>query len=509
MKLVTADEMRRMDAATVEKYGVPGMVLMENAGRAVAEAVGEMLLQHPGAEVLIICGKGNNGGDGLVAARHLSNRGVPVQVALLADGSELQGNAAANFRIAHNMGVRMTQNVDEDAVRVQVSRADIIVDAILGIGISGEVHGLPRAAIEAVNASRARVLAVDIPSGINADTGAVSGVATQAERTVTFGAMKLGQALHPGAEHCGELTVIDITIPKSLTNSGTVKANLVTDAMAREMLPPRSPAMHKGDAGRVLVLAGSTGMTGAAALCAQAATRAGAGLVYLGCPRSLNGILEEKCTEAMTVPLAETPEGSLSQECLTEVLGLSARSEVVALGPGLSQSPDTATFVQQAVKSIPAALVIDADGLNCLAGHAGTLAERSAPTVITPHPGELGRLLDMTVDGVQENRVDAARRAAEATGAVVVLKGAATVTAEPGGEVWVNRTGNSGMAGGGMGDVLTGIIAAFLAGGAEPVSAAAAGVYYHGLAADIAAQEGKRGLIAGDLLWSLQEALPD
>lgn len=510
MKLVTADQMRRIDAAAIEKHGIPSIVLMENAGRQVADAVGEMLRDDPRARVLIVCGKGNNGGDGLVAARHLLNRGADVQVALLAPGDELRGDAAVNYRIARNIGVPLVEHADEEAVRVTTSRAGMIVDAILGTGISGEVQGIARAAIEAVNRSPARVVAVDIPSGINADTGAVCGVAVQADMTVTFALPKLGLAQHPGVQHCGELRVADISIPRHLLESHSLKANLVTPGMAADMLPGRHAAMHKGDAGRVLVVAGAGGMTGAAALCAQAAVRAGAGLVFIACPASLNDILEVKCTEAMTLPLPETDERSLAAGAGERVLAEAGRSDAVALGPGLSQHPETTALVRRLVAQIPVPLVLDADGLNALEGEPGPLRERRAPTVITPHPGELARLVGGTAEGIQQDRVDAARRAAEATGAVVVLKGAATVTAEPGGEIWVNSTGNPGMAGGGMGDVLTGMIAAFLAGGAEATGAAVAGVYYHGLAADIAAGEsGMRGLAATDVAGAMPRALAD
>ena len=509
MKLATADEMRRIDAAGMQKYGIPGAVLMENAGRQVAEAVRGLLDAFPGARVVIFCGKGNNGGDGFVAARHLSNQGADVHCVLLADPSALTGDAAANFRIAHTMGVPIEENADDSAVRVRADRADIIVDAILGTGASGEVHGVARTAIEAINASDAPVVAADIPSGIHADTGAILGAAVRADVTVTFGIPRLGLVQYPGREHCGELRVVDISLPRHLLTSDSLKANLVTSELAESFLPPRFAAMHKGDAGRVLVVAGSVGMTGAAALCSIAAVRAGAGLVTLACPASLNDILEAKCTEAMTLPVAETGMRTISPAARDAILSQAMRSEVVALGPGLSQHPETAALVKELVGGIPVALVLDADGLNCLGRDVTLLSGRTAPTIITPHPGELARLIGSTTDAIQQDRVDAARRAAQATGAIVILKGAATVTADPGGEAFINATGNPGMASGGMGDVLAGIVAAFVAGRATPISAAIAAVHYHGQAADLAAEAGQRGLCATDLLDALQQALPD
>lgn len=496
-----------MDAAAMDKYGIPGAILMENAGLAVADAVWELLACSSDPRVLIVCGKGNNGGDGLVAARHLQNRGADVHVALLTAGSELAGDAAVNYRIACSMGVPLTENADGSAVRALLCRADLVVDAILGTGITGEVRGVAREAIEAIRARDARTVAVDIPSGIHADTGAVLGAAVQAQVTVTFGLPKLGLVQYPGRAHCGELRVADISLPRALLTSELLKAEWVTADLARSFLPQRPPDLHKGDAGRVLVVAGSPGMTGAAALCGTGALRAGAGLVTVACPAGVQDVIAGKCLEVMTLALPQTPACTLGREALEPLLQAANRSDGVALGPGLSQHPETAALVREAVAALPVPLVLDADGLNALGGDLTPLRKRAAPTILTPHPGELARLTGQTIDSIQQDRVDAARRAAAACGAVIVLKGAATVTAEPGGRVWVNATGNSGMASGGMGDVLTGIIAAFLVGGAEPVEAAVAGAHYHGLAADMAAQADPRGLAAGDVIEALPAAL--
>lgn len=498
-----------MDAAAMDKYGIPGVILMENAGVAVADAVSKMLACCPCARVLIVCGKGNNGGDGLVAARHLQNRGADVHVALLASGSDLTGDAAINFRIASGMGVPLTENADGPAVRALLARADIVVDAILGTGTSGEVRGVAREAIEAINARGARVVAADIPSGIHADTGAVLGAAVQAQATVTFGLPKLGLVQYPGRAHCGELRVADISLPRALLTTELLKAQWVTGELARELLPLRASDMHKGDAGRALVVAGAPGMTGAAALCGAAALRAGAGLVTVACAVGLQDVIAAKCLEVMTLGLPQTAERTLGSEAREPLLQIAGRSDAVAMGPGLSQHPETAALVREVVAALDAPLVLDADGLNALNGDLAPVKGRTAPTVLTPHPGELARLCGQTIESIQQDRVDAARRAAAACGAVLVLKGAATVTAEPGGRVWVNATGNSGMASGGMGDLLTGIIAAFLAGGADPLAAAVAGVHYHGRAADLAAENDPRSLIASDVLRALPGALAD
>ena len=509
MKLVTAQEMRTIDATTIEQYGIPGIVLMENAGRHVAEVVREMLRDVPDGNVFIVCGKGNNGGDGFVVARHLANEGHDVNVALLGSGADLPGDAGTNYQIARNMGIPIDENADEDTLWASVVLADIIVDAILGTGSSGEARGMARTAIDAINAGDAWVVAVDIPSGIDSDTGTVAGVAVRADVTVTFGLPKLGLSQYPGIHYRGELRVADITIPRDLLVSSALKANLVTPETAEGMLPERGEAIHKGDAGRVLVVAGSAGMTGAAALCSLGAVRSGAGLVTLACPAGLNDILEAKCTEVVSLPLPETSAHSLAPAAKAEVLNCARHCDVVALGPGLSQHHETATFVRETVPAIPSTLVMDADGINCLDADLSILRERGAPTIITPHPGELARLMGTTIEEVQADRIAAARVAAAEIGCVVVLKGAASVIAEPAGEVWINSTGNHGMASGGTGDVLTGVISAFAAGGAGPIEAAVAGVYYHGLAGDMAGEKGRRGLTATDLLTTLQSVLPD
>lgn len=492
------------------EQGVSGRVLMENAGRAVAEAVVERAAEvEGGARVVVVAGKGNNGGDGLVAARLLYNRGLDVVVYLLAAGQELTGDAAENYAAARAYGVPIVEEPTHQQLREACANADIIVDAILGTGIRGEVHGPAREAIEAINSAGAEVIAVDLPSGVNSDTGALCGVAVAANVTLTFGLPKVGNVVYPGAKLCGELRVVDIGIPSDAVAKADIRTHLITPELAELCLPARWADMHKGDAGRVLVVAGSRGYTGAATLAAMGALRAGAGLVYLAIPESLNPILEVKCTEAITLPLPETETASLSPQAAAAILEHAAACEAVALGPGLSRHPQTAQLVRDLVASIETPLVLDADGLNCLADTDVTpLTQRRAPTVITPHPGELARLMGRDVPTLQSDRLGAARAAAKLFSCVVVFKGAGTIVAEPDGQAWVNATGNHGMASAGVGDVLTGLIAGLLAGGANPEQAAIAGVYYHGRAADLAA-EGRdpRCVIASDLLDNLGRAM--
>lgn len=507
MKLVTAEQMRALDRRTIEEWGLPGMVLMENAGRAVVQAVAELLNGGAGP-VVVVAGKGNNGGDGFVVARWLAWAGIEVEVCLLTAGEELTGDAATNYAFATRAGVTIFEGAERELLDDRLDRAALIVDGVLGTGVSGEVRGSAAAAIAAMNAAPAPVVAIDIPSGVHADTGAILGDAVWAHTTVTFALPKVGLYQYPGRERCGQIIVAPIGMARALTEDDALTTNLTLDEDAAWMLPGRVPEMHKGDAGRLLVIAGSAGMTGAAALAGHGAARAGAGLVYIACPQSLNDILEVKCTEVLTRPMPETEARSLALAAEEELAGAAAGVDAVVLGPGLSQHEETAELARRLALRIEAPLLIDADGLNAFAGLAAELADRPGATVLTPHPGEMARLTGLSIGAIGADRLAAARALAEQSGAVVVLKGAGTVTAAPDGEAWVNPTGNEGMASGGMGDVLSGMIGAFLAGGAPALEAAVAGVFYHGRAADLAAQPGRRGLVASDLLNLLPSVFP-
>jgi NAD(P)H-hydrate epimerase len=481
--LVGAEGMRALDRRTIEALGVPGPVLMESAGRAVAEAV---LARRP-RRVHVVCGAGNNGGDGLVVARHLHALGVEVDVALL---GAPRGDAAAQLERARAFGVAEGRG----------EGADLIVDAIFGTGLARTVEGDAARAIQAINARAVCVVAVDLPSGLDADTGQVHGVAVRADETVTFGLPKVGLALEPGRSLAGAVSVARIGIAERAPGV-EADAELWTRAAAAQFLPERRSEGHKGSFGHVLVVAGSEGKTGAAALATRAAIRAGAGLVTLACPAGLNDVLEEKCTEAMTAPVADTPERAFAGAAEDAILALAEDRDVVALGPGIGRAPETAALVRGLCKRISKPLVLDADGINAFEGHPGELRA----SVITPHPGEAARLLGCETAEIQRDRLGAARRLAEETGAVVVLKGAATVVAGAGAPPLINPTGGPALASGGTGDVLTGLVAALLAQGLAPRCAAGVGVYLHGLAGDRLAV-GDSGLMAGDLADSLPEA---
>ena len=498
--MVSAEQMRARDHFTIEELGVPGELLMESAGRSVTQAV----LERVPAEVLVVCGRGNNGGDGLVVARHLHMLGLPVQVVLLADATQLRGDAAANLTRARAVGVPFAEGTWRPPVR------GVIVDAILGTGLARELEGAAAEAVDRIREARrgaCHVVSIDLPSGLHSDTGQPLGRAIAADLTVTIGLPKLGLVLEPGRSLAGEVVVARIGIADRIPGSEAT-AELWSAACAGALLPERVHAGHKGTFGHVLLVAGSQGKTGAAALATEGAGRAGAGLVTLACPAGLNDILEVKCTEAMTVPVADTPDRALAAAAEDAVIALAAERDAVAIGPGLGRSTETATLTRALAKRLERPLVIDADGLFAFVQEPGVLKGRRTPTILTPHPGEAARLLGRRAAQINEDRIGAARDLARVTGCVVLLKGAATVTAEPGGRVIINPTGGPALATGGTGDVLTGVVAALLAQGLEPVEAAAEAAYLHGAAADrLTRAIGAAGLLAGDLAKEIPAAM--
>ena len=502
MRAVTAGQMREIDRATIEDHGFPGCVLMENAGRAVAEAAVELL--PPAGRALVLAGKGNNGGDGFVAARHLAERGYQTEIALFGRAEQLRGDAALNLRHARAFGIPISENPHDAAIHELLGRADVLIDALLGTGLSGAVSGRMAEVLALLSAHEGPIVAVDVPSGLDADTGRLLGAVSRADITVTFGLPKQGLYLYPGRACCGRIRVAPIGLAPEAVRAATPPTWIVDAPDAAAAIPPRRPDAHKGDAGRLLVIAGSEGLTGAAAMAASAAMRAGAGLVTLACPASLNPIIEQKCTEVMSAPLMDHGCGYLRPRNADGALAQAAKADAVVIGPGLGSHAATGEFIRELVAAIQTPIILDADGINAFAGAAPQLAERSCELTITPHPGELARLIDLSVEEVQTDRVAIARECAAELGATVVLKGAGTVTAEPGGEVWINTTGSSAMAGGGMGDVLSGVAGAFVAGGMPAVAAAWAAVWVHGRAGDIAAERlGPRGIVATDLLPAL------
>jgi NAD(P)H-hydrate epimerase len=509
MKLLTAHQMRELDRRAIEEAGIPGMVLMENAGRGAADLLGTRFAERFPGPVLVVCGKGNNGGDGYVLARHLTNRGWRVRTLVLAPQAEIGGDAGLNLQILVRSGGEVTFAPDGGALAAALAGqedARLAVDALFGTGLASEVRGHYRQAIDWLNGRALPVLALDLPSGVDADTGRIHGAAVRADLTVTFAFPKVGHVVFPGADFAGELALVDIGIPAAWYGQVPDLLTFVDAAAARLLLPARPATGHKGTFGHLLVVAGSTGKAGAAALAGEGGLRAGAGLVTVAVPRSEQPVLAAKLTEAMTVPLAETA-GAIGLEAWDELEALWAGKQALALGPGLGTARETAALVRRLMEKCPLPLVLDADGLNALEGHLDVLGGREAFTVLTPHPGEMARLTGRTVAEIELDRIAAARDFAETHRVVLVLKGARTVTAWPDGQIRINGSGNSGMASGGMGDALTGLIGGLLAQGLAAPEAASLGVFLHGLAGDrLARRLGDAGLLATDLLREIPAA---
>ena len=513
MKVVTAAEMRQIDQDTIEGIGIPGIVLMETAGSAVVRAIEQY---YPRCQRIgILIGKGNNGGDGLVIARQLAHAGRDVHLFLVSPPDSFTGAAAINLQIAKNLGLRIEVILGEkEAWKGWMANCELLVDAIFGTGLRGAVRDSIATVINTINDLATPILSVDLPSGLDADTGNPLGTCVEADTTVTIGLPKRGLLVHPGAELAGRLKVVDIGFPEQVVDAQGIKVNWATAAEVSQWIPPRPPASHKGTYGRVLVVAGSTGMTGAAALASEAALRAGAGLVTLAIPKSLNPILEGLLPEVMTLPLPETEVSSLSAAAASAILEFAEKTKsVLAIGPGLSQHPDTVALVQQLVREnreqkLGRRMVVDADGLNALSQTPEVISLLDSEAILTPHPGEMSRLASASVSSLEADRLGTAQQFASEHNLTLVFKGAPTVTGLPNGDVWINSTGNPGMATGGMGDVLTGVIAGLMAQGHASETAAVLGVYLHGLAGDIAAEAlGMHGLIASDVLKAVPEAI--
>ena len=505
MKVVTGKTMQRMDRRAIEEFGIPGIQLMENAGRGCVAAIIERFGPAAGRMALVVAGKGNNGGDGYVIARLLQQEGWEVRTVVLARREEIVGDARINLDRLELSTISFAPPDSLTSLVPHLERASVVVDALLGTGLGSEVRGCFAEAIELVNRSGKPVVAVDIPSGIDAGSGSVLGVAINADLTVTFALAKLGHVLYPGAEHCGVLKVVDIGIPTQVSVDAE-GFDFVDKEVARQVLRPRDRRAHKGSFGHCLVVAGSTGKTGAAAMAANSAVRSGSGLVTLAVPASLNDILEIKTTEAMTLALPDGETGRLMEDSLPALTEAIGGKSSVALGPGVSWHPDTVRLIRCLVTEIEAPLVVDADGLNALSEDPGILQNlRSSSLVLTPHPGEMARLAATSTADIESDRITAARSFAEMYGVYLILKGARTVIAAPDGRIAINGSGNPGMASGGMGDVLTGILASLLGQGYSPFDACRLGVFIHGHAADmVAADKGEIGMSAVDV----QEMLP-
>jgi hydroxyethylthiazole kinase-like uncharacterized protein yjeF len=513
MKVLTAAQMREIDRKAIEEIGLPGPVLMENAGLRIAAALRGLFPEVRGGRVVIVAGKGNNGGDGMVVARHLHNLGYEVEILLLAKVDELKGDALLNARICRNMGLplRETAGPQEWSAGVKAFQgARVIVDAIFGTGLLKPAEGLFAQAIGDINRARAFKLAVDIPSGLSSDTFRLIGPAVKADLTVALAAPKVGHVLPPSEDLVGELLIADIGIPRALFADKSLRLEMVEEEFVLPLFGRRKRDSHKGTYGHLLVISGSLGKTGAATMAGRAALKMGAGLVTVATAASCLPLVARSMPELMTEPLAETKEKTIAAEAAGRAVDLCRGKDGLVLGPGLSTHPSTARFVGELLARVKLPVVIDADGLNILAENQGLLPKLPRPAILTPHPGEFGRFLGLGASAVLDKRLDLVREFANKHNVTLVLKGHRTLIATADGRTFINSTGNPGLASGGTGDVLSGMVGGQLVQEKEALKAALSAVYAHGLAGDRAAQKcSQKALTATDIIRFLPAALKE
>ncbi len=504
MKVLDNQQMRLLDKITTEEYKIPGLILMENAGMNTTTEVMKALNEDYRKKVIIICGTGNNGGDGFAVARHLYNKDVHVKVYIVGDENIIKNDAKVNFEAIKAMRVSLGFLKDENDMidfNLDLMKSDIVVDAIFGTGLNTTVKGIANEVIRVVNKVKRKIISVDIPSGISGDTGKILGIAIRATKTVAYQLPKIGNLTAPAIEYNGELLICPIGIPQDAIQKSQYEAKLITEKTLKDILPIRDLNSHKGDYGRALMIAGSRGMTGAAILASKAALRSGVGMLHLAIPEALNDILETELTEVMTVPYQIPTEKNKEFTGIEDILVGLKSSKVVALGPGLGRSKQTEIIVERVLREATCPVILDADALNVLPSMLKLLKKVKNRCILTPHPGEMARITGLSIPEINDNRIKVAKDFSRKYGVIVVLKGASTVITDEEGHVYINTTGNPGMATAGSGDVLTGIIAALVGQKIDLIDAAMAGVYIHGRAGDEAAKiTGEYGMIASDMV---------
>jgi len=503
MKVAKVDEMRGLDRRATEGFGISQDLLMENAGQAIYF----VMLQEFGIKnnkFIVFCGGGNNGGDGLVVARKIHSSGGEVKVFLLDDEAKFRGAAKRNFEIVSRMPIEMSRVDSIDSIISEVLDSDAIVDAIFGTGLVREVSGIYKDVIQLINGSQSTVFSVDIPSGINGNTGEVMGVAVQADYTVTFGLPKLGNMLYPGYDHCGKLYVSHISFPPALYNSDSIEVAINNPVE----LPERARDTHKGNYGKALFIAGSSSYLGAPYFSALSFLKAGGGLSYLATTKSISPFLASKGSEIVFLPQKETPSGSIALENKDELLEFCQVVDMVVLGPGLSLARETQELVRELTPKINKPLLIDGDGITAIAEDLGKIKKKEAPTILTPHLGEMSRITKMEISEINKNKIGVLQRTARELNAIIILKGAHSLIGYPDGTVFINVSSNSGMATAGSGDVLTGTITAMYGLGLALEDAVRMGVFIHGVSGDVAAvDKGEDGITAQDILDYLPETM--
>ena len=503
MKVARVDEMRDLDRRATDEFGISQDLLMENAGQAVYFVISQEL-GTKNNKFVIFCGGGNNGGDGLVVARKIHSNGGEVKVFLLDDEAKFRGAARKNFEIVSRMPIEMSRINSIDSAIPELLDCDAVVDAVFGTGLVRNVSGVYEDVIQLINESQSTVFSVDIPSGINGDTGEVMGVAVEADYTVTFGLPKLGNILYPGYEHCGKLYVSHISFPPALHNSQAIKVAINNPIE----LPERATDTHKGSYGKALFIAGSSSYLGAPYFSALSFLKAGGGLSYLAAPQTISPFLASKGSEIVFAPQKETPSGSIALENMDELSEFSQGVDMVVLGPGLSLAKEAQELVQKLALQIDRPLIIDGDGITAIAEDLEKIKKREAPTILTPHLGEMSRIAKMEIGEINKNKIGVLQRTAKELNAVIILKGAHSLIGYPDETVFINVSGNSGMATAGSGDVLTGTIAAMHGLGLVLEDAVRMGVFIHGFSGDVAAvDKGEDGITAQDILDYLPETV--
>lgn len=510
MYLVDSASMKAIDSVTTEKYGVPPSILMENAGANTVNAMVNEFGPLAYRRISVFCGIGNNGGDGFVIARHLVSEGAAVIIFLAGDESAMAAESKFNLETAKKYGieaVKLSSLEDINTHNTLIGSSDIIVDALLGTGLNREVEGFMAQLIVYINTLNKKTVSVDIPSGVDADTGNIRGVAVYADLTVTFGLPKTGMAVFPGHANTGKLVVADINFPPELLLQPRPDV-LVTAELISPLLPYRQPNANKGSFGPIFILGGSPGLSGAVVLAAKAALRSGAGIVNAGIPESLHNAVKPGCDEMIVTNLKETSKGAIAYSNKENILKLCAAAKVVVIGPGIGRDPETQKLVRELIAEVKTPLVIDADGINAVAADKNCLKNNTKDVIMTPHIGEMARLCSMEIADVIKGKIKILKDFTASYGVNVLLKDGRSMLADPQGNMYVNTTGNSGMATPGCGDVLSGLIAALMAHGMQSVQAGILGSYIHGFAGDLLLSEtSEEGITAGDIALNIPKAI--
>jgi len=511
MKILTQQEMRKLEKIAIDDYQMTSRLLMENAGRSIFDYIRS--LNQNFSKVIILSGLGNNGGDGFVLARQLYNKDIPFELFIIGDAEKIKGDALLNLNILKKLDVDI--NMIEDKYKIRsleqiIDKNDLIIDAILGIGINGPVRELASEVIEVINSSHNMVISIDLPSGVSSDAATIENIAVKADATVTLGLPKFGNILFPGANYNGNVVVGDVGISAKIADAIESRTFIITRKLIKEYIPKRIADSHKGTYGKASVIAGSRGLSGAAILTCLAALNSGVGIIELFIPESIDLIISTKVVEIITKPLKETPNGLLDLSSISSVVKGIEESDVVAIGPGCGNSNELFELVKQVINTSNSPVVIDADGLNALAKNIEVLKDNKSQIVLTPHLGEMSRLINQPIEEIKRNKINIVKEFSKEYDVILVLKGARTIIGLPSGEIYININGNSGMSTAGSGDILTGLIGSLIAQGVEPDKAALLGVFIHGYSGDLVAEEkGEYGMLAEDIVKSIGQVFKE